>query len=75
MSIVPSSVLLVFTCAHNFCGVQGQIRVDLEKVGKLIGPHDLLIAAHAIAMDAALVTANVREFKRVKGLQVVNCSR
>ena len=52
--------------------VAGQIRAELETAGKLIGPHDLLIAAHSIVIDATLVTANVREFKRVKKLNVVN---
>lgn len=55
--------------------VAGQLRADLERAGKLIGPHDLLIAAHAIVMDATLVTANVREFKRVRNLNVVNWGR
>jgi len=52
----------------------GRIRADLEKAGRLIGPHDLQIAAHAITTGATLVTANVREFKRVKNLKVVNWS-
>jgi tRNA(fMet)-specific endonuclease VapC len=38
----------------------------------LIGNHDLLIAAHALALDLTLVTANVREFRRVEGLRVEN---
>jgi tRNA(fMet)-specific endonuclease VapC len=37
-----------------------------------IGNHDLLIAAHALALDLTLVTANVREFRRVEGLRVEN---
>ena len=47
-----------------------EIRADLEKQGTVIGPMDLLIAAHAISLDAELVTANVKEFRRVKGLRV-----
>lgn len=47
-----------------------EIRADLERRGILIGPLDLLIAAHARSLDAALVTGNVKEFRRVKGLQV-----
>ena len=50
----------------------GRIRVALERIGKPIGGNDLFIAAHAIALDAVLVTANVDEFKRVKGLKVEN---
>ncbi|CAN5797339.1 type II toxin-antitoxin system VapC family toxin [soil metagenome] len=48
----------------------GEIRADLERKGTLIGPLDLLIAAHARSLEATLVTANAREFKRVKGLKV-----
>ena len=52
-----------------------EIRADLEKRGQLIGPNDMLIAAHALALDAILVTDNVREFKRVKGLRIENWQR
>lgn len=48
----------------------GEIRADLERKGTPIGPLDLLIAAHTHSLGATLVTANVREFKRVKGLKV-----
>ena len=45
------------------------IRAELEAAGKPIGPNDLLIAAHAFAADVTLVTANVSEFERVRGLR------
>lgn len=48
------------------------IRAELEAAGKPIGPNDLLIAAHAYAAGATLVTANVSEFERVRGLRVAN---
>jgi len=50
----------------------GSIRTALEAAGKPIGPNDLLIAAHASALGAVLVTANIAEFKRVQALQVEN---
>ena len=50
----------------------GSIRAALEASGKPIGPNDLLIAAHASALGAVLVTANIAEFKRVQALQVEN---
>jgi len=50
----------------------GPIRAHLERQGKLIGPYDLMIAAHARALDAVLVTDNVGEFSRVDGLVVEN---
>ena len=50
----------------------GQLRTVLERRGELIGAYDMLIAAHALAVDATLVTNNEKEFKRVKGLKVEN---
>jgi tRNA(fMet)-specific endonuclease VapC len=52
--------------------VYGDVRSSLEKRGEVIGPHDLLIAAHALSLDRILVTNNEREFKRVEGLKVDN---
>jgi tRNA(fMet)-specific endonuclease VapC len=50
----------------------GTVRSRLEAKGKPIGGNDLLIAAHACAVGATLVTANVSEFRRVYGLKVEN---
>ena len=50
----------------------GKLRAQLAEKGKPIGPNDLLIAAHALSLGLTLVTDNVREFKRVNGLAVVN---
>lgn len=49
-----------------------QLRWNLEQRGSPIGPNDLLIAAHALALDCTVVTANHREFSRVPGLKVAN---
>lgn len=48
----------------------GKIRAQLERNGLTIGSMDMLIAAHAISLEAILVTNNVREFHFVKGLNV-----
>jgi tRNA(fMet)-specific endonuclease VapC len=48
------------------------IRVELETSGKPIGPNDLLIAAHARSLGTTIVTANLTEFSRVRGLNVEN---
>jgi tRNA(fMet)-specific endonuclease VapC len=48
------------------------IRAELEANGKPIGGNDLLIAAHACAAGATVVTANADEFNRVRGLKVEN---
>jgi tRNA(fMet)-specific endonuclease VapC len=50
----------------------GDVRSSLEKRGEVIGPHDLLIAAHALSLDRTLITNSEREFKRVEGLKVDN---
>jgi tRNA(fMet)-specific endonuclease VapC len=50
----------------------GAIRAGLEAGGKPIGSNDTLIAAHAHATGATIVTANADEFKRIRGLKVEN---
>jgi len=50
----------------------GELRTDLERLGTPIGANDMLIAAHALALDCTLVTANEGEFRRVAGLRVEN---
>ena len=50
----------------------GAIRAQLERAGTPIGHYDLLIAAQARRHGATLVTANQREFARVRGLDVMD---
>ena len=50
----------------------GRIREDLQQQGKLIESMDLLIAAHALALDATLVSNNLTHFNRVTGLKTEN---
>lgn len=50
----------------------GRLRTSLERQGERIGAHDMLIAAHALALGAILVTNNEKEFRRVKGLRIEN---
>jgi tRNA(fMet)-specific endonuclease VapC len=50
----------------------GKLRALLESRGEMIGPNDMLIAAHALALDCTVVTANRLEFSRVPGLKVEN---
>ena len=49
-----------------------RLRLALERAGTPIGGNDMLIAAHAMAFDLTLVTANEREFSRIPGLDVEN---
>ena len=50
----------------------GKIRAYLERRGQLIGPMDMLIAAHARSLAVPLVTNNLSEFKKVHDLRVEN---
>jgi len=52
--------------------IYGAVRAALEKAGTPIGPLDTQIGAHAISLGAALVSHNVREFRRIPGLTVVD---
>ena len=47
-----------------------QLWAELTRKGRMIGPHDLAIAATALAHDFALATLNTREFGRVPGLRL-----
>ena len=50
----------------------GKVRTDLQKAGRIIGPLDMLIAAHAISSNLTLVTNNTKEFTRIKNIKVEN---
>jgi tRNA(fMet)-specific endonuclease VapC len=50
----------------------GNIRADLEKQGIPIGPLDMLIASHAKSLNSILVTNNLKEFSRIKELNLEN---
>jgi tRNA(fMet)-specific endonuclease VapC len=68
----PFEILAYDTAAAR---IYGDIRFQLEKSGKLIGPLDLLIAAHALSRGLVLVTNNEKEFKRIKSLRVQNWAK
>jgi tRNA(fMet)-specific endonuclease VapC len=55
-------------CALAF----GKVASRLLEKGRPIGHYDALIAAHALALDATLVTNNEKHFGQVTGLKVVN---
>jgi tRNA(fMet)-specific endonuclease VapC len=50
----------------------GELRAVLGREATPIGPLDTMIAAHALALGAVLVTNNLREFQRVPGLRLEN---
>ncbi|EMY15526.1 PIN domain protein [Leptospira weilii str. Ecochallenge] len=49
-----------------------KVRVELEKVGKPIGPFDLLIASQALSNKLTLVTNDEKEFTRIKEIKIEN---
>lgn len=50
----------------------GNVRANLENSGTPIGSMDLLIGSHALSLQVVLVTNNIREFRRIKGLKVAD---
>ncbi len=50
----------------------GKLRTIFEKKGNIIGAYDMMIAAHAISLNAILVTNNEKEFKRIENLKLGN---
>lgn len=48
----------------------GRAAANLQRLGQPIGAMDALIAAHALALDAVLVTHNTRHFARIPGLKL-----
>lgn len=69
------SRIAILPFAHPADVCYGRLRSTLKGLGKPIGPNDLLIAAHALAVNAILVTDNIREFSLVPGLEVENWLR
>ena len=64
--------LEIISYNENAANAYGDIRYKLEKSGEVIGPLDMLIAAHALGNNFVLITNNDKEFRRVKNLKVEN---
>jgi tRNA(fMet)-specific endonuclease VapC len=67
--LIPFEILPYDENAAKF---YGEIRAQLESQGRLIGPLDLLIAAHAMSNNLVLVTNNEKEFSRITSLKIEN---
>lgn len=65
----------VFEYSREASFIYGEVRTALERKGTPIGAMDLMIAAHALALGATLVSNNLREFRRVPGLTTENWTR
>ena len=50
----------------------GSIKTELERAGIRLEDMDLAIAAHALALDATLVSDNVAHMSRITGLRIEN---
>ena len=70
--LTPFEILPYDETGSKFYGI---IRYQLESEGKVIGPLDMLIAAHALSKNLILVTNNEKEFLRIKSLKVENWAR
>lgn len=52
--------------------IYGKIRAELERKGSVIGAYDLQIAAHAVSLNAVIITNNEKECRRIENLKVEN---
>jgi tRNA(fMet)-specific endonuclease VapC len=64
--------LTILPFDHPAAWAYGDLRADLERRGTPIGSLDTMIAAHALSLQARLITNNTREFAKVPGLQLEN---
>jgi tRNA(fMet)-specific endonuclease VapC len=70
LTVFLSRDIVVLDYSEQDAQAAGEIRSELESKGQRIGEYDTLIAGQAFARNLILVTANTREFERVKGLIV-----
>jgi tRNA(fMet)-specific endonuclease VapC len=64
------SIIEVMPFEESAAAEYGSIRASLRRIGRPIGPYDMLIAAHAKSLNVTLVTNNPREFEKVDGLAI-----
>jgi len=69
------SRLEVLNYDNNAAAHYGEIRADLEKKETPTGVNDLHIAGHARSLALTLVSNNIKEFKRVEGLRLINWTK
>lgn len=50
----------------------GQLRAELKKIGRPIGPYDEMIAGHARSLGLIVVTNNIKQFEQVPGIRLTN---
>jgi tRNA(fMet)-specific endonuclease VapC len=52
----------------------GRLRAELATVGRGVGAYDTMVAGQALARDWIIVTADVADFARFKGLDIIDWS-
>jgi len=67
--IIESLPILPYT--RSTALEHARIWAELESAGKMIGYYDLIVAATALEHGSAVATFNVRHFKVIKGLKVI----
>lgn len=67
--------ITILSLDSDVAGTHARVRARLESKGGPIGPLDTMIGAHALSIDATLVTNNVKEFRRIEGLRVRDWTR
>jgi tRNA(fMet)-specific endonuclease VapC len=66
------SIIDILKFDENAAKEYGKVKTNLKRRGEIIGPLDMLIAAHAKSRNLIIVTNNTKEFERVKDLKIEN---
>ena len=72
LDVLTRQIPVIYHTDAAICAHYAAHAMRLKAVGTPIGANDLWIACHALAEDATLVTNNIREFERIKGLRLEN---
>ena len=65
----------VFDFTAKAAAIAAELATKRVRAGKIVGTEDNMIAAHAIALNALLVTANTKHFEGTPGLQLADWSK
>jgi tRNA(fMet)-specific endonuclease VapC len=70
LDLLSRQVPVIYPSDPAICRHYAEHSTRLKEAGTPIGANDLWIACHALAIDAVLVSHNVREFCRIAGLRL-----
>lgn len=74
LSELTRTIPVDYSVGPGLCRSYGYHAIRLKEAGTPIGGNDLWIAAHALSIDAVLVTNNLSEFSRIEGLELEDWS-